>query len=91
MTADIEKVKEEVRNILLDEILNEIPALLDETCEVCVPMILEAARKKGLVVLGSKSQQLILDKLVESGKMTRREAIWRGRRVFAYRKSVQDN
>lgn len=86
--SDIEKVKEEVRNALLEEVLAEIPGLLDETCEVCVPMIIEAARKKGLVVLGSKSQQLILDKKVELGEMTRREAIWRGRRVWAYRKVV---
>lgn len=84
--SDLEKVKAEIRNALLDEVLADIPELLDESCEVCVPMIMEAARRKGLVVLGSKSQQQMLDKKVEMGEMTRREAIWRGRRVFAYRK-----
>lgn len=79
--SDIEKV----RNELLEAILNEMPSLLDESCEVCAGMLADAARQRGSMAT-DRNFMNILEAKVESGELERRYALYNGRRVVAYRK-----
>lgn len=85
MSADIEKVVSEVRNALLEELLSEIPTILDEEHEVCAGMLYDGAKRRGLPI-GERSIMNMLEAKVESGEMIKRYAQYRGRRVVAYRK-----
>lgn len=69
-------------NALLAELseLLAIPAL-DEGCEVCVSMLVEHSGAR--YDMASRR----LRELVKTGELTEHPAIWRGRRVTAYRRT----
>ena len=70
-------------NELLNSLLAEVPAPLDETCEVCAIML---ERQGGLARITWDKR---LRKMFEEGKMTRRPARYKGRTVVAYRRAEE--
>ena len=81
---------DKVRNELLEAILEDMPSMLDESCEVCAGMLADAARKRGSVAT-DRNFMNILEAKVESGELERRYAIYNGRRVVAYRRAKESN
>ena len=84
--SDLDKV----RNELLEAILEEMPSMLDESCDVCAGMLAEAARKRGSIAT-DRSFMNMLEAKVEAGELERRYAMYNGRRVVAYRRAKESN